>query len=231
MSPAGAACALGPAGWAGVDPATGYGMWYKDVKGTNGLPTGERVTTKVYSEASRYYVDKSSLPDVVGGLTNYFKYKNIDLNILFNFSYGAYVYDSTYASLMEGFKSPGRAAHQDLQSRWQKAGDVTAIPRVVFGDNVSNGSSMPISDNLEKGDFIKFRNIALGYSLPKKLLESMGLTSFRFYLSAQNAFTITSYSGFDPEISSNGNANGSPSVDRNSAPMARTFSFGLNLGL
>ena len=69
--------------WAGVDPATGYGMWYKDVKDANGLPTGQRVTTKVYSEASRYYVDKSSLPDVVGGLTNYFKYKNIDLNILF----------------------------------------------------------------------------------------------------------------------------------------------------
>ncbi|MEY4433919.1 MAG: hypothetical protein RLZZ44_2054, partial [Bacteroidota bacterium] len=63
--------------WAGVDPATGYGMWYKDVKGANGLPTGERVTTKVYAEATRYYVGKSSLPDVVGGLTNYFKYKNI----------------------------------------------------------------------------------------------------------------------------------------------------------
>jgi hypothetical protein len=114
--------------WAGVDPATGYGMWYKDVKDANGLPTGERVTTKVYSEATRYYVDKSSLPDVVGGLTNYFKYKNIDMNILFNFSYGAYVYDSTYASLMEGFESSGRAAHQDLQSRWQKPGDVTNVP-------------------------------------------------------------------------------------------------------
>jgi hypothetical protein len=116
-------------------------------------------------------------------------------------------------------------------TRWQNPGDVTTVPRIVWGDNVSNGSSMPISDNLEKGDFLKFRNIALGYSLPKSLLDKMGLTNFRFYVSAQNAFTITNYSGFDPEISSNGNANGSPSVDRNSAPMARTISFGLNLGL
>jgi hypothetical protein len=90
---------------------------------------------------------------------------------------------------------------------------------------------MPISDNLEKGDFVKVRNIALGYNLPKSILEKLNLSSFRFYLSAQNAFTFTKYTGFDPEISSNGNANGSPSVDRNSAPMARTFSFGLNLGL
>ena len=116
-------------------------------------------------------------------------------------------------------------------SRWQNTGDVSATPRIVFGDNISNGSSMPISANLEKGDFVKVRNIAFGYSLPKDLLERMKLTNLRFYVSAQNPFTFTNYSGFDPEISTNGNSNGSPSVDRNSAPMARTFSFGLNLSL
>jgi hypothetical protein len=78
---------------------------------------------------------------------------------------------------------------------------------------------------------MKVRNIAFGYSLPQSLLDKLKLTSFRFYVSAQNVFTFTNYSGFDPEISSNGNANGSPSVDRNSAPMARTISMGFNLGL
>jgi hypothetical protein len=60
--------------WAGVDPLQDM-MWYKDVLGTDGLPTGERETTQKYSDATRYAADKSSLPDVVGGLTNFFKYK------------------------------------------------------------------------------------------------------------------------------------------------------------
>jgi hypothetical protein len=52
----------------------------------------------------------------------------VDLNVLLNFSFGAYVYDSTYASLMAGFETPGRSAHQDLQDRWQQPGDITDVP-------------------------------------------------------------------------------------------------------
>ena len=223
----------------GVNPANGRRIFYYGdgtaVQYDHSAPTASRWTkvsdgtsTRAANQAQDAKVMGPALPKFFGGLNNTFSYKGFDLNVNVYFSGGNYVYNGTRAGLLDQ-----RVWNNSVEAmtRWQKAGDVTAIPRVVFGDNVSNGSSMPISDNLEKGDFIKFRNIALGYSLPKKMLESMGLTSFRFYLSAQNAFTITSYSGFDPEISSNGNANGSPSVDRNSAPMARTFSFGLNLGL
>ena len=120
--------------------------------------------------------------------------------------------------------------------RWQKPGDVTDWPRVVFGDNVSNGSALVISSNTEKGDFIKGRSMALGYTVPANLLTKVNLSSVRVYVSALNAFTITNYSGFDPETQSNGESvanqvtNGAPSVDRNAAPLARTINVGINIG-
>ena len=205
--------------WAGVDPATGYGMWYKDVKGSDGLPTGERVTTKVYSEATRYYVGKSSLPDVVGGLTNYFKYKNIDLNILFNFSYGAYVYDSSYASLMEGLKTPGRAAHQDLQSRWQKPGDITDVPLLLTSNNDFNSQSTRF---LFKNDYIRLKALNFGYNFTKEVLQNAHISKLRLYLQADNLFTIQSHKGIDPEQDLGGSTN-SRSYNQ------KIVSFGINL--
>ncbi len=87
------------------------------------------------------------------------------------------------------------------------------------------------SQNVEKGDFIKARNISIGYTpCLKQLLTVWALNSIRFYGGVQNAFTITNYTGFDPETSSNGNGNGNPSVDRNSVPQARTITVGLNVG-
>ena len=190
--------------WAGVDAATGYGMWYKDVLGTDGLATGERVTTKVYSEATRYYVGKSSLPDVVGGFTNFFKYKNIDLNILFNFSYGSYVYDSTYASLMSGFKSAGRAAHQDLESRWQQPGDITDVPLFLASNNDFNSQSTRF---LFKNDYIRLKALNFGYNLPQSLIEKAKLSKLRLFLQADNLWTYQSHKGIDPEQDFGGGTN------------------------
>jgi hypothetical protein len=184
--------------------------------------------TRAVNQALDAKVMGPALPTFFGGLNNTFTYKRFDLNVSLYFSGGNYVYNGTQAGLRDQRVWNNST---EVLTRWQKPGDITDIPRIVFGDNVSNGSSLPISANLEKGDFVKVRNIAFGYNLPSSVLEKLKLSSFRFYVSAQNAFTFTKYTGFDPEISSNGNSNGSPSVDRNSSPMARTFSFGFNLGL
>ena len=121
--------------------------------------------------------------------------------------------------------------HSDVLSRWQQEGDVTNIPRVVWLDNVSNGSALPISENVEKGDFLRIRNITLGYTLPtNNLFQKANISNLRVYVSANNAFLFTAYTGTDPEVSTNGNSNQAPGVDRNSVPMARTLLFGLNLG-
>jgi TonB-dependent starch-binding outer membrane protein SusC len=168
-----------------------------------------------------------ALPKWTGGWDNTFQYKNFDLNFLLFFSGGNYIYNGTKAGLRDN-RNWNNA--KEVLNRWSKPGQETNIPRVVFGDNLSNGSGIVISENVEKGDFAKIRNITLGYSLPRKMADRVKINSLRLYASVQNAFVFTNYTGFDPEVSVNGNSNGAPNVDRNSAPQARTFTFGLNIG-
>ena len=174
-----------------------------------------------------------ALPKYFGGFENTFRYKGFDLNVLLFFSGGNYVYNGSKAGLHD---NRNWNSAKDALNRWTKVNDEAEWPRVVFGDNVSNGSGLVISNNVEKGDFIKGRNISLGYTLPLSLVSKATLTNVRVYVSALNAFTITKYSGFDPEIQSNGESvanqvtNGAPSVDRNAAPLARTINVGINIG-
>ncbi|WP_411273191.1 SusC/RagA family TonB-linked outer membrane protein [Daejeonella sp.] len=179
------------------------------------------------NQASDGVVFGPAIPKWFGGFDNTFRYKGFDLNVLAYFSGGNYVYNGTKATLRA--TQPWNNAKEAL-TRWQKPGDITNIPRYIFADNISVGGAFVISENIEKGDFVKIRNVALGFSMPNAVFEKIGLSSVRLYIAAQNAFTFTKYSGFDPEISSNGNSNGSPGVDRNSAPMARSLNFGVNVG-
>ena len=189
--------------WAGVDPEDGMGMWYKDIIDTNGNPTGERETTKDYNEASRYY-SKSSLPDVIGGFTNFIRYKNFDLNFLFNFSFGGYIYDSQYANLMSGFSEAGRAASKDIEGRWQNPGDVTDIPKLL--DSQNNNSSVS-TRFLFKNDYVRLKALTLGYNFSDKTAELMHMSKLRIYLQADNLWTYQSHKGLDPEQSIAGTTN------------------------
>jgi TonB-linked SusC/RagA family outer membrane protein len=168
-----------------------------------------------------------ALPKYFGGFDNTVRFKGFDVNVLLYFSGGNYVYNGTKAGLHDN-RNWNNAA--DAMQRWTKPGENAKYPRIVFGDNISNGSGIVISENLEKGDFIKGRNVSVGYTLPTRLMGRTGFNNARVYVAALNAFTITDYSGFDPEIQSNGNSNGAPSVDRNSTPLSRTINVGINIG-
>ncbi|HZH96117.1 MAG TPA: hypothetical protein VEY06_09540, partial [Flavisolibacter sp.] len=169
----------------------------------------------------------NALPTVYGGFVNSFGFNNFDLSVDAIYSYGNEVYFGSRAGLLDQRFWNNST---EVLNRWQKAGDKTDIPRVVFNDNISNGSSFPISDNLYDGGFIKVRNIILGYSLPTNIIGRAKLSSFRIYGQVQNPFVITDYPGIDPEISSNGNTALTPSVDRNTVGQARTFTVGINVG-
>ncbi|TAH02904.1 MAG: TonB-dependent receptor [Sphingobacteriales bacterium] len=220
----------------GVNPATGQRIFtYRDGREIQYNHAATQRWTFLDGTAAPRGADQANdgviigpaLPRYTGGWDNTFRFKGFDLNILFFFSGGNYVYNGTKAGLRDQRNWNNMT---EVMTRWQKTGDVTNIPRVVFGDNISNGSGIVISENVEKGDFIKARNIALGYTMPKSVTDRLGINSIRFYGGMQNAFTITKYTGFDPETSTNGNANGSPSVDRNSVPQARTIVAGVNIG-
>ncbi|MDQ3276931.1 MAG: SusC/RagA family TonB-linked outer membrane protein [Bacteroidota bacterium] len=231
----------------GINPANGQRVVVQLIKDANGNVTGTQDVqynhaaasnarwTKVSdgssvrgaSQAADGQVFGPALPKWFGGLDNTVRWKGVDLNFLLFFSGGNYVYNGTKAGLHDN-RNWNNA--KDALERWTKPGESAKWPKVVYGDNISNGSGLPISNNLEKGDFLKVRNITLGYSLPAALAQKAKLNNVRVYVAAFNALTFTSYSGFDPEIQTNGNSNGAPSVDRNSTPLSRTFNFGLQVG-
>lgn len=168
-----------------------------------------------------------TLPTYYGGLDNQFRFKNFDANIMLQFQGGNYIYNGTKAGLrdMRFWNN-----HTDVLDRWTPENTDGSIPRVVLNDNVSNGSALPISENVEKGDFLRVRNIGIGYTLNKSSLEKIKLSNVRFYAQVQNAFLFTGYSGSDPEISTNGSSNIAPGVDRNSVGQARSYTVGLQVG-
>ncbi|HEV7329885.1 MAG TPA: TonB-dependent receptor [Flavisolibacter sp.] len=231
----------------GINPANGQRVFVQLLKDANGNVIGTQDVQYNHAAASNARWTKVSdgtpvravsqtadgqifgpaLPKWFGGLDNTVRYKGIDLNFLLFFSGGNYVYNGTKAGLHDN-RNWNNA--KDALDRWTKPGDNAKWPRVVYNDNVSNGSGLPMSNNVEKGDFLKLRNITLGYTLPASIAQKAKLNNVRVYLAAFNALTFTSYEGFDPEIQTNGNSNGAPSVDRNSTPLSRTFNFGLQVG-
>jgi TonB-linked SusC/RagA family outer membrane protein len=206
--------------WAGVNPENGYGMWYKDILDADGEPTGERETTETYSEATRYYVDKSSLPNIIGGFSNYVRYGNFDLNLLFNFSFGSYIYDSQYARLMNGFETPGNGAGSpDLKNRWTQPGDVTDVPLMLASNNDFNAQSTRF---LFKNDYVRLRALNFGYNLPRQLIDRFDISALRVYFQGDNLLTFHSHKGLDPEQSLAGTTN-------NRSFNQKIVSLGLNL--
>jgi hypothetical protein len=81
---------------------------------------------------------------------------------------------------------------------------------------------------LEKGDFFRLNNVTVGYNLPRTVLNRVKISSFRVYLTAQNLFTLTPYTGFTPELQSISVLNAG--IELNSYPTTRTFAFGVNVG-
>ncbi|WP_066221196.1 SusC/RagA family TonB-linked outer membrane protein [Formosa haliotis] len=190
--------------WAGVDPETGMGQWYKDVLDADGEPTGEKEITTQYSEASRNYTGASSLPDLVGGMNNYLRYKNFDLSFLFNFSVGSYIYDSSYANLMGSMESVGRAASKDIANRWQQPGDVTDVPMLTTANNDFNSTSTRF---LFENDYLRLKALNFGYNFDQNTAEKLGFTQLRVYFQGDNLWTLQSHKGLDPEQSFAGTTN------------------------
>lgn len=172
------------------------------------------------------YISGNPHPKAYGGLINNLSFMDFDLVVDAIYSFGNKVYFGSRAGMLDQRFWNNTT---EVLRRWQKPGDVTDIPRPVYNDNISNGSSFPIDANLYTGSFVKFRVLGIGYNVKSTWLNKINLASARVYAQVQNAFTITKYPGSDPEISVNGNAPLTPGVDRNTIGQARTFTFGVNV--
>jgi TonB-linked SusC/RagA family outer membrane protein len=222
---------------AGVDPQTGRRIFInkagQQVRYQQVVPAGQSKwtfmdgTTAPAVGGADAVLYANSDPKIYGGFDNTFRYKNFDFNLLFTYQANFFVYYGSQAGLRD---QRFWNNEKDVMRRWQKVGDVTDIPRVVNGDNVSNGSAFPLDINVSKGDFIKLRSLTLGYTLSPRILERAHISNLRMYVSGQNLAIFTKYPGPDPEVSSNGNGNTNQGVDRNTIGNGRVITIGMGLG-
>lgn len=168
----------------------------------------------------------NAIPRHVGGWDNTFRYKGFDVNVLLTYQLGFSIYYGSFAGLHDQRFWNNEV---DVLDYWQKTGDRSKYPKPIFGDNVSNGSAIPMDINVFKGDFVKLRTLQIGYTLPRSILSRAKINSARIYVAGQNLAIITDYPGPDPEVSSNGNSATGGGVDRNTIANGRTITVGLNI--
>ena len=208
--------------YAGVDSANGDALYYKNTLKADG--TLDKTTTNDYSEAQRI-IAGSSTPNWIAGLTNTIEYKNFDFSFTLYGEFGGNLYNSggKFMSTSGGNGYDNQTV--DQMNRWQNPGDITNVPQARLGKG--NGAEES-TRYLEKNDFVRLRNLSLGYSFNKSLINALGVNKLRIYVSAINALTFTKYSGYDPEARSDTNRGGGGSTFY-SAPPAKTVTFGINV--
>lgn len=233
--------------YAGIDSQKGIPMIYQVTTNDDGTTshTGKIIpaTNENISNNKMMLQGKSAVPKILGGLATNFTYKNFDFGIVFSFVSGNYIYNRLLQSSMTPNAGMLVANRKLLTDSWTKPGDNTYWPMITAGnlynyDNDGNPTSSgvsygsdnntPSSQYLEKGDYLKLRNLTLGYTVPKQFTNKYKINNVRLYLTANNLLTFTEFSGYNPEIDIDQVSGGSYS-SFTSLPASRTFMFGLNL--
>jgi hypothetical protein len=231
--------------WAGVDPATGAGLWnlyYNDIN-DNGIfyngdaPIGSmtiymndnpdakvlKTTTNNYSQATQKYTGKSAIPKVRGAFRLNAAYKNFDLTAQFSYSIGGHIYDNGYAQLMDNGDLIGANNwHRDIHNAWKQYGDVTDVPRLSSGVASDVNFNATSTRFLTKADFLSLNNVRLGYNVPASFLTKLHLSKFNLFVSGDNLLMFSTRNGLNPSTLINSSNSGIY------MPMT-TFSFGTKI--
>lgn len=216
---------------------------YKDISGPDGKPDG------VINEYDKTNLG-SPMPKFTFGWTNTFRYKDFDLSIFINGSYGNKVMNylgmqlthmnSAWENQLNSVMGRARLEPIDPDKVYPSGqywyDDVTnvrvsnpeaAIPRASIQDPNDNDR---ISDRyVEDGSYIRLKNITLGYTFPSKLIKKFGINNLRLYANIQNLLTITGYDGYDPEIGASTQSTNVYGLDYGRYPSPTVYSFGLNI--
>lgn len=214
--------------WAGVDAMTGTPLWFKVDE------NGQKTVTGDWNSATRVLQDASASPKYTGGLSTNFTWKGLSLNANFIFSAGAKIYNGMRAGSLDRdatrpTQPPMKLA--DGWSRWEKPGDRATHPQLLRGGN--NSADSESTRYLENGDYFKLKSLSVSYNLPERWIKPIGLKTARISVGGENLFTITKFSGNDPEVLLSSRFNGTTSVQDGSEtqlyPSVRRFTLGINL--
>ena len=191
---------------------------YKDVNGDG-----------IINELDRSHVG-SAIPDATFGLNLECSYKNFDLGIFFAGATGNKIYNQINTDI-EGFYRPFNVTQRYYDERWTGEGTSNTQPRASWSAKSNN--TKPSTRFLEDGSYIRLKNVQLGYSFDKKLLQQLSISNLRLYVSASNLLTFTHYSGLDPEFSTNNNSKSegdlAAGIDFGTYPNSTVIQTGLQL--
>ncbi len=198
--------------WAGVNPANGQSLYFNE----------DGDLTPSYSQARRVFDGKME-PNIFGGFGWDVNWRGFGLTMFFEYKLGHYVYimESRYTR-SDGFNW-GSNQNAQLLDYWKQPGDVVPNPRPMV-NNSMGANEWGTSRFLERGDYLRFKDLTLSYSLPRNLLQNARIDNARVFFNAANLYTWHDVSYWDPERDVTG---GGYII----FPLAKTFSFGVELGL
>jgi TonB-linked SusC/RagA family outer membrane protein len=164
-------------------------------------------------------------PKFIGGITNTFAFKGIELSLFFQGVYGSDILNANRFELeyLNGVTNQDR----DMLNRWTPSNTNTDIPRATTARPPNRISTRQVED----GSYLRMKNVQLAYNIPTSILSAKKIKSVRVYFTLQNYLTWTNYSGYDPEVNRFGQDSRSQGFDYGSYPAAKTFLFGINIGL
>lgn len=174
----------------------------------------------------------SPIPNITYGFTGNARFKEFDLSLFFQGVGGNKIYNQVNTEL-DGFYRPFNITEKTATGSWHGEGTGNSMPRLSWTGAQNNKQTS--TRFLEDGSYLRLKNIQLGYSLSNSALNRLKISSMRFFVSAQNLFTITNYTGLDPEMATSANAatagDGVKAVgiDWGTYPSAKTFTAGVNL--
>lgn len=212
--------------WYGVDPATGDGLWIADPDkyqegGDTYLTIDGVQLTNSYSNA-KFEFSGHSNPNLFGGFNLNAYYKGFDFAAVFSYQLGGKLLDYGYQDMMST-GSYGQAMSPDLLNAWQKAGDVTDVPRIdataAHNTNISTNYS---TRWLTSSDYLNLRSVTIGYQVPKQLLKYASLKSARLSFAVENLFMLKARQGLNPMANYSG-------LVYNEYMPSRNFTFALNV--
>jgi TonB-linked SusC/RagA family outer membrane protein len=167
----------------------------------------------------------TSQPLFFFGITNKFQYRNFDLNLFFQGSYGNEIFNESKFRLEGGILH----AYMNISKEFYDNHWTLDNPSVTHGDYADRNPTAYLASDyyVEDASYIKLSSLSLGYTLRSKTLATLNLSSVRIYVTGNNLYTFTNYSGFDPEVNTGNILLGG--VDRISYPRAKIFMFGVNV--
>ncbi len=192
-------------------------------------------------------------PKFTGGLNQTFSYKQWDMSVFVNFSYGNDIYNANKIEFTNGYSNNSNML-AIMAGRWKVVTATGQTAEWVSGTQVlgiapdqlaalnanatiwqplkSAGAFYPSSWAIEDGSFLRINNVTIGYTIPSNKLRRTGLTKLRFYVTGNNLHIFTKYTGYDPEVSVSTGTNAplTPGLDYSAYPKSRSFIFGVNAG-